>query len=295
VNRALFLGSGAAAALFPYAAPVATESLDGRIAKIAREGSGRIGVYARTMENGPPLAAYHALQSFPTASVIKVLVMATAYSLEDQQPGTLDQVLTFSRTDDLIGGSDFMSEQPDGATFTVRRLIVPMIRQSDNTAANMLIGHFGVDTINAVGGQAGLQNTHLARKFIDTSAVVHVQNNRSTPQDQGQLLYLIEKGAREDVATIASAKGCREMIAIMLGQEDREKIPAALPAGTAVANKTGEITGTRNDVAVVEPFGDTPFVLAIMTDDITDYDAALAAIHDVTRAVYDAASKAATE
>jgi beta-lactamase class A len=76
------------------------------------------------------------------------------------------------------------------------------------------------------------------------------------------------------------------MIAIMLGQEDREKIPGALPSGVAVANKTGEITGTRNDVAIVQPYGDAPFILAIMTKGITDYDAALAAIHDITRAVF---------
>ena len=72
----------------------------------------------------------------------------------------------------------------------------------------------------------------------------------------------------------------------MLGQTDREKIPAALPRGTQIANKTGELTGTRNDVAIVNPFGDAPLVLAILTKDATDYGAANAAIHAVARAVY---------
>jgi beta-lactamase class A len=285
VRRAIFLGASAAVLLFPRATQ-AHPTPQERIAKIAAKLPGIIGVYARTLDDVPPLAAYRALDTFPTASVIKVLVMATAYALEDTTPGTLDERLTFSHADDLIGGSDFMSEQADGATFTVRQLIVPMIRLSDNTAANMLIGHFGVDTINDTGGRAGLQNTHLARKFIDTAAIVRVQNNVTTPADMGTLLYLIEKGAHEDIPTIASAKFCREMVAVMLGQTDREKIPAGLPPGTAVANKTGEITGTRNDVAIVDPYGNAPFVLAILTKELTDYDAAGSAIHQIARAVF---------
>ncbi|HEV8020046.1 MAG TPA: serine hydrolase [Candidatus Lustribacter sp.] len=285
MKRALFLGASAAVLFFPRATS-AQPTLNERIAKIAGKMPGRIGVYARTLDDSPPFAQFEAVDSFPTASVIKMLVMATAYVLEAQAPGTLDEQLTFSHSSNLIGGSDFMSEQADGATFTVRQLIVPMIQQSDNTAANMLIGHFGVDEINDVGGQAGLQNTHLARKFIDTAAIVRVQNNVTTPADMGVLLYQIARGAHEDVGTITSAKFCRDMVDVMLGQTDREKIPGGLPGGTPVANKTGEITGTRNDVAIVDPYGNAPFVLSILTKELTDYEAANTAIHQITRAVY---------
>jgi beta-lactamase class A len=285
VKRALFLGASAAVLFFPRATS-AQPSLERRIRAIAHAMPGTIGVYARTLDDAPPLAQYHARDLFPTASTIKALVMATAYALEDLTPGTLDTQLTFSHSGDLIGGSDFMSEQADGSTFTVRQLIVPMIQLSDNTAANMLIGHFGVDQINTIGGQAGLQNTHLARKFIDTAAIVRVQNNVTTPADMGLLLYQIEKSAHEDIPTIASAKFCREMIAVMMGQTDREKIPGGIPPGVPIANKTGEITGTRNDVAIIDPYGNVPIVLTILTKHLTDYEAANAAIHQIARAVY---------
>jgi len=75
-------------------------------------------------------------------------------------------------------------------------------------------------------------------------------------------------------------------VSVMLGQTDREKIPAGLPPGTPIANKTGEITGTRNDVAIVDPYGNAPFVLAILTKELTDYAAANAAIHQIARAVF---------
>jgi beta-lactamase class A len=186
----------------------------------------------------------------------------------------------------LIGGSDFMASARDGQRFTVAELIVPMITVSDNTAANLLIGHFGVQAINAVGRRAGMTRTHLARKFLDYAAIAHHNDNVSTPADMGHLLYLIELGAHEGTPTIVSARHCRSMLDIMRGQTDRDGIPAALPSHTAVANKTGEIEGTLNDVAVVSPYGDSPFVLAIMTKDAYDYAAAYSAIHAVTRDVY---------
>jgi beta-lactamase class A len=58
-----------------------------------------------------------------------------------------------------------------------------------------------------------------------------------------------------------------------------------------VANKTGEVEGTRNDIAIIDPFGDSPFVLAIMTRGAYDYPAAYAAIHAVTRATFAAVAR----
>ncbi len=269
---------------------VAAESLSARVRAIARRLPGRLGVYARTMAPGPPLVAYGASEHFPTASTIKVLIMAAAFAREEAEPEALQDHITFYRSE-LIGGSDFMTDVDDGHVFTVRELIPPMIQVSDNTAANLLIGYLGVAAINAMGRRAGMEHTHLARKFMDFAAIEHHNDNLSTPADMGRLLYVVERGARERTRTILSPQHCRAMVAIMLGQTDRDGIPAALPLGTSVANKTGEIEGTRNDVAIVEPFGDSPFVLAIMTRDAYDYAAAYAAIHAVTRLTYTAAAR----
>ena len=283
MKRIAFLSSAGAALI--SAPALASPSVVTKVRAIADSMPGRIGVYARTLASGPPIVAYHASRSFPTASTIKVLVMTTAFRAEESDPGALSAPVTFHRSD-LIGGSDFMAQAENGQRFTVRELLVPMIQLSDNTAANLLIGHFGVARINAVGRRAGMDRTHLARKFMDFTAIVHHNDNVSTPADMGRLLYLIERGAREGVRTIVSAQHCRQMVRIMLGQTDRDGIPAALPRGTPVANKTGELEGTLNDVALVEPYGDSPFILAIMTADAYDYSAAYAAIHKVTRATY---------
>lgn len=287
MRRIAFLSSAGAALLAVPA--VSAASVNARVRAIARDMPGRIGVYARTMAAGPPIVAYDAFESFPTASTIKVLIMTTAYALEEVKPGTLSAEIVFY-SGDLIGGSDFMAQAANGQRFTVRQLIVPMIQLSDNTAANLLMGYLGIANINAIGRRAGMDRTHLARKFMDFAAIAHHNDNVSTPADMARLLYLIERGAREGVRTIVSSLHCRSMVAIMLGQTDRDGIPAALPARISVANKTGELDGTRNDIAIVEPYGDSPFILAIMTAGAYDLSADYAAIHAVTRAAYAAAA-----
>lgn len=283
MKRAIFLAGGAA--LFAlHAGPAEASVLRRKVVKIADDFPGAIGVFARTLSSGNPLVSYRAFESFPTASIIKLVIMTTAYALEEEQPGTLDRRVRFHRSE-LIAGSDFMSGASDGDTFTVRQLIVPMIQVSDNTAANMLIGHFGVGTINDVALRAGMNQTHLQRKFLDWYAIVRHSDNVSTPADMAHLLYLIETGAHEGIRTIVSPAHCRTMVDIMLGQTDRDAIPAALRPGTPIANKTGEMTGTRNDVAIVNPYGASPWILAIMTKAAYDYSASYAAIHAITRAV----------
>lgn len=287
MRRAQFIGAALAASgatLVPWRGRA--QSLENRVEDLVASADGTFGVFARTMAPGPALYAVNAYDSFPCASTIKVLVMTTAFYEEERKPGVLRERITFDRSA-LIGGSDVMQNVPDGRRMRVEDLIVPMILVSDNTAANMLIEHFGVDLINSVGVQAGMLGTHLARPFIDTPYPVAHELNVTTPYDMGTLLYQLEYGAREAVTTIVSPEHCRRMIGLMLRQQDRDKIPAGIPRGVPVADKDGEITGTRNDAGIVAPFGDSPFVLSIYTKGVTDYDGALTTIRRIARATYE--------
>ncbi len=237
------------------------------------------------MAPGAPIAAYNAGLSFPSASTIKVLIMLTAFRLAEGDPSVMREVITF-RSADFIGGSNFLAHASNGDRFTVRELVVPMIQVSDNTAANILITHFGFDAINATARHAGMIQTQLRRHFLDTPAILRHHDNRTTPQDMAHLLFQMERGTREAVQTVASPESCRAMIQIMLGQTDRDKIPAGIPRGVAVANKTGEITGTRADIAIVDPFGNSPYVLAVYTMNLNDWSGGAYGIAGISRLVY---------
>lgn len=291
MRRVDFLKTTAAAAglaLLPE--PALAKSLRTRLAPAIESIPGSVGVCARTMANGSPLFSYNAGVSFPSASTIKMLIMLTAFTAAEDKPAAMQAHVTYD-AGELIGGSDFMSRQPDGATFTVHELIVPMIQVSDNTASNMLISHFGFDLINTVIRRAGLHQTVLKRHFLDTAAVLHHMDNRTTPSDMAHLLYEIERGSREDVRTVASPESCRQMIRIMLGQTDRDTIPRLLPPGLPIANKTGELSRSRSDVAIIDPFGDSPYVLTVYTSGLDSPGEAYDGIARISRIIYGAVAE----
>jgi beta-lactamase class A len=282
VNRRAFLAASSAFAALPN---VASASSFEHVESIVHEVPGVVGAYCRTLAEGPPIFAFNDGVVFPTASTIKTLVMATAYVQEERTPGTLAHRITTHRSD-LIGGSDFMSTQPDGARLSIHELIVPMITLSDNTASNYLISYFGMPKINAVGASLGMRQTHLERHFLDFGAIVRHNDNTTTPDDMSKLLFAIASGAREGSRTICSPEHCKAMIEIMLGQTDRDKIPEGLPSGVPVAHKTGELDGSRSDIGIVEPFGDSPYILILYSKWLTEYPPVYDAFHRIARLSY---------
>jgi beta-lactamase class A len=276
VKRAAFAFGAVAAAAVPQPALARSVHVRDLVARIP----GITGVYARTLADGPPLVSVRAGEPFAAASVIKLAIMLTAYRAFDAGTATPNDRVAI-RAADLIGGSPVLAYARPGQRFRMHELIHAMIRQSDNSASNALISAFGFGAINGVIHACGLTGTRLGRHFADYVPAWHVSANVTTPRDIGTLLYGIEHGSREELDTVAKAASCRAMIGVLLGQEDKSKIASGLPSGTPCANKTGEIDGVRNDAAIVDPFGDMPYVLVVLTralDDTSAGDRGIAAI-----------------
>ncbi|HZO95195.1 MAG TPA: serine hydrolase [Candidatus Baltobacteraceae bacterium] len=245
---------------------------------------GVTGVVVRTMDGAPPLVAVRANERFASASVIKLAIMATVYRAYDA--GTAkpsDTVRT--RAADLIGGSDVLAGSPPGKAWTIDELVKAMIHVSDNSASNTLITAFGMDTINATMRRIGMTRSRLGRHFADVVPAWHISENVMTPADTALLLYEIERGSRESLTTVASPESCRAMIDVLLGNDDTTKLVRGLPRGTPCAHKTGEITAVRNDAGIVDPFGDTPYVIAVFTKDLDDTSAGNAGIAAIAHRV----------
>ena len=278
MKRAIFLGGAlAAACVLPMRAAAQTPpTLDDLLDDIP----GTTGVVARTLGDGPPLLGIRENEQFPSASVIKLAILATVYRAYDAgtaKPGDLVR----TRAADLIGGSDVLAGSKAGKAWSVDALVKAMIEVSDNAASNTLITAFGMESVNATMRLAGMTRSRLARHFADVVPAWHRSENLITPADTATLLFEIERGMREGVPTIASPQSCRAMIEILLGNEDKSKIVRGLPRDTPCAHKTGEIDGVRNDAGVVDPFGDAPYVLVVLTRDLRDEaagDAGIAAI-----------------
>jgi len=91
----------------------------------------------------------------------------------------------------------------------------------------------------------------------DAFAVDQALDNQGSPRDMAELLAMIAE------SRCASTPSCRLMIEVLSRQESRDKIPSGLPNGLLVANKTGGVTGTSNDAALVYTPSGAPIVMVV--------------------------------
>ena len=284
MKRLSFVAGSAAALAVPSV--VRASQVDDAIAAAASASSGTVGVFARRLGKSAAVT-YNADEIFPSASVIKLVVFVALYQYAEKYPSVFDKAIVLQR-DDFVGGSEILDAYNPGNSISVRTLASAMIEQSDNTASNVLISFLGFDRIHDTIARVGLRHTQLRRHFADVVAIAHHSQNLTTARDMGTLLLAIERGAHEGLRTVASAMSCRHMIDILLHQEDRDKIARGLPKGIPLANKTGEIDGVRNDVGIVDPYGDSPYILAVLTKDLNDFSLGNIAIRRIARAVHGA-------
>ena len=119
--------------------------------------------------------------------------------------------------------------------------------------------------------------------YEDSFAFDQALDNQGSPRDMAELLAMIAE------QRCASAPSCRLMIEVMYRQEVREKIPAGLPTGVFVANKTGGVSGTSNDAAIVRTPSGAPIVMVVYCKGLSyaAQERAPAAIAAIAGALYD--------
>lgn len=212
------------------------------------------------------------------ASMIKLFILAEAFRQDKLGMIRLDEKMPIAGTD-KVGGSGILQNVPDGTRKTLRELAELMIVESDNTATNILIDVLTMEKINNFIDSMGLKNTSLQRKMMDFKSAGQGRENYTSAADCGRFLEKLYLGScigrEQDVA----------MIKILLRQTDNDKIPAGLPAGTAVAHKTGELPDVVHDGGIVYSEKHN-YILCIMTANITDQDTAVREIAGISQTVY---------
>ena len=183
-------------------------------------------------------------RSIPSASIVKIPVMLSYFYAAHDKKIDLRSKIELKNTQ-KAPGSGVLKNAVAGQSFSIENLITLMITESDNTAANILIGYLGFDTLNSYFAKLGLRHTNLSRKMMDFKERKKGVENYTTTADMAYLLEQLYRGAFLDAAT---SKRCLEILA---NQKVNDRIPKELPQGTVTAHKTGLEDGLCHDVGIV--------------------------------------------
>lgn len=147
--------------------------------------------------------------------------------------------------------------------YTVFELMVAMLIQSDNTAANKIIDILGFDKINSVIKELGLKNTILNRKTSDERNPNTEVENITSAQD----LSMIWKALYN--TTYLNQENSQMLIDILTRQQMKNKLALYVPDDLKyeISSKTGDKKGIENDTELINVEKGN-FVFTVMSKDI---------------------------
>ena len=220
---------------------------------------------------------------FPTASSIKIPIMIQVFRDQRARKFSFTDKVTMGPKDNAGGSGGPLQKALDRGTvtLTVRDLLEDMIQYSDNSATNKLIDMVGLDRVNALIHEFGLEHTQLRRKMMDIAAAARGDENVSTPLEMVRIVRLIYENKAAD------AESCKDMLAVMK-RVDAYMRPV-IPGNIEVASKPGDLDGVRTETGLVY-LPKRPFIVSVMS---TYLDDRVNPVGEVTGIVFDYFNKVA--
>ena len=232
------------------------QKLEATINGVDRNLEGVLGVAILDLTTGQKYFL-HADEVLPTASSIKIAILAELYRQAQQGKIKLGDLYTL-QSSDLAGGSGIAGALTPGVTrLTIRDVAALMISVSDNSATNIIIDRIGIENVNALLDSLSLTQTRLRRKMMDVKAAGEGRENIATPREMVTLLESLYRGR-------VLNKPMTEDFFTLLSVHKESYIPRELPEDLRIANKPGELEGVRNDSGIVFT-GSRPFAISVMT------------------------------
>ncbi len=247
------------------------QSLQDSVVAMAHAFKGDVGIFAIDLANGDTVS-YNADKMFPTASVIKIYVLAKLYKEVEQGKLAMTDQVTLHDSD-KVRGSGILLFMHDGLKMTLSDLSWLMINMSDNVAANLLTDEVGgVMKVTDYIRSLGLTRTMELAKIFDRrtypdSALRKIYGiGVTTPRETAIFMKELYRGK------IVDPKSSEAMINLMKYQFYNTSIPRFLPTyrdTIEIAHKTGALDDTRNDCAIVYT-PRTNYVLCVFTTNNKD-------------------------
>ena len=303
----------------PLSAAPSAALVEAEIARLAAPAKGVVGVAAWRLDGNGPRVSVNANQPFPMASTFKVAVAGAVLAKVDRGELSLGRMVTIDPG--LHVESEVIADRfiHPGVSLSVHNLIELMLTQSDNTATDVLTQLAGgpaavtawVHSQGVEGLRVDRDTAGLLRNFFglpagpfpsalaaglkadpDLVSKGSLANPRfdddprdtTTPRAMAQLLDRIFSGK-----ALRPASTQLIIAAMERNRTGNGRIRGRLPDGTKVADKTGTIGASLNDVGVITlPGAGGKIVVAIFVKkSAVPFEAREEVIADIARSVYD--------
>jgi beta-lactamase class A len=276
--------------LAALAAPVPL--LEAQMAEAARAAKGSVGAVVVLLETGQR-AALHASQPFPMQSVYKLPIAMAVMQQVDAGRRALHDVVHVPQGEmvPMAAHSPLRDAHPEGADVDVRELLRLALAESDGTASDVLLRLAGGPAaVNAMLARLGVRGMTVATTETAMTRGPRVQyRNASTPDAALALLRALHEG--RGLRPESRALILETMTASTPGPR---RLKGLLPAGTAVAHKTGTsgtrdgVTAATNDIGIVTlPDGRHLAIAVFVRDSRADEATREGVIARIARAAWD--------
>jgi beta-lactamase class A len=244
-----------------------------RVLEAIADGSGaRFGIFFKDLASGRTLSKNSSV-SMHAASTMKTPVLLEVLRRVDS--GTLaftDEVLVKNEFKSLVDGTPFSTglEEGDGPTMTklggkatLEFLVTEMIVRSSNLATNIVLSLVGPESVQAFTDALGAPTVKVRRCVEDSKAFDKGVNNET---DAAGMAAVMEAAVRSPKLSAAARAKAWE---ILTGQTFNEEIPAGLhpQSGAIVGHKTGNMSTSQHDAAVVRLPDGRAYVLVLLAND----------------------------
>jgi beta-lactamase class A len=273
------------------------DALQERIAAIVAKTPATVGIAALDVESGRRFAL-RGDERFPMGSVFKFPLALAFLERVDRGEYSLDAKITIPPSQFAAGWSPIRDRAHGKAvTLTYREVVAAALRDSDNTAADVLLAKLGggavvTQKLRSLGVTAMRVDRSEKQMAVDLKQRGGVEKYAADVRDTctpNAALELLRRFARaEDGLSPASHAFALQMMTD--STTGPKRIKALLPKGTSVAHKTGTMPGTANDIAIITSAdGKRHVLLAIFTKAATveTLDARERAVAEIAKALFE--------
>lgn len=274
---------------------LAATPLETDIARLAAPIGGKVGVAAWKLDGKGERVLLNENERFPMASTFKIAVAGAILAQVDAGKLRLEQLVPV-QPDDVVPSEGIASlAVHPGVSLSVHNLLELMLTWSDNTATDVLTRQAGgPEAVTAWVRKQGVQEQRIDR---DTNALIRAFYNLPATGSLKQLFETAEKNDPKleerssqpnpafdnDPRDSSTPNAMAQLLTRIFNKQalgasstdvlidimqrchtgDR-RLRGKMPAGTVIADKTGTIGGTVNDVGVITlPDGNGQLVIAV--------------------------------